>query len=79
MLMAREIERVPAEQPMFVSRLTIELMRPVGRIPLEVRSRLVRPGRRVQLVEASLWSGELEVAEGPAVLPACDHRSAGPS
>src|SRR5437879_12377711 len=58
MLLAREIERVPAEQPMFVSRLTIELMRPVGRIPLEVRSRLVRPGRRVQLVEASPW-GEI--------------------
>jgi len=67
MLMAREIERVPAEQPMFVSRLTIELMRPVGRIPLEVRSRLVRPGRRVQLVEASLWSGELEVARATAL------------
>ena len=62
MLMAREIERVPADQPMFVARLTIELMRPVGRIPLEVRSRMIRPGRRVQLVEASLWSGELEVA-----------------
>src|SRR5256886_10394605 len=67
MLMAREIERVPAEEPMLVSRLTIELMRPVGRIPLEVRSRMVRPGRRVQPVEASLWSGELEVARATAL------------
>ncbi len=62
MLMAREVERFPAEQEMFVSRLTVELMRPVGRTPLEVRARLVRPGRRVQLVEASLWNGDLEVA-----------------
>jgi hypothetical protein len=67
MLMAREIERVPAEQPMFVTRLTVELMRPVGRVPLEVRSRMVRPGRRVQLVEASLWNGELEVARATAL------------
>ncbi|GAC1475180.1 MAG: thioesterase family protein [Candidatus Dormibacteraceae bacterium] len=62
MLMAREIERFPAEQEMFVSRLTVELLRPVGRTPLAVRCRLVRPGRKVQLVEASLWNGEIEVA-----------------
>ena len=67
MLLAREIERVPSEQPMFVVRLTVELMRPVGRISLAVRSRVVRPGRRVQLVEASLWNGELEVARATAV------------
>jgi hypothetical protein len=67
MLLAREIESVPAEQPMFVARLTVELMRPVGRVPLAVRSRMVRPGRRVQLVEASLWNGELEVARATAV------------
>src|SRR5437879_11037260 len=37
MLMAREIERFPAEQPMFVTRITVELMRSVGRKPLAVR------------------------------------------
>ena len=62
MLMAREIERFPTDQDMFVSRLTVELLRPVGRTPLEVRSRLVRPGRKVQLVEASLWNDAQEVA-----------------
>ena len=62
MLMAREIERFPADVEMFVSRLTVELLRPVGRVPLKVRSRLIRPGRKVQLVEASLWNGEQEVA-----------------
>jgi hypothetical protein len=66
MLMAREIERFPAEQPMFVTRLTVELMRTVGRTPLAVRSRLVRPGRKVQLIEASLWNGEHEVARATA-------------
>jgi acyl-Coa thioesterase superfamily protein/acyl-CoA thioesterase superfamily protein len=67
MLMAREIERFPAAQEMMVTRLTVELMRPVGRIPLTVRCRLVRPGRKVQLVEASLWNGEQEVARATAV------------
>jgi len=66
MLMAREIERFPSEQPMFVARLTVELLRAVGRAPLAVRARMVRPGRRVQLVEASLWSGEQEVARATA-------------
>jgi hypothetical protein len=67
MLMARGIERVPAEQEMFVSRLTVELLRPVGRVPLEVKSRIVRPGRKVQLVEASLWNSEVEVARATAL------------
>lgn len=67
MLMAREIERYPSEQEMFVTRLTVELLRPVGRSPLAVRSRMVRPGRKVQLVEASLWNGEQEVARATAL------------
>jgi hypothetical protein len=67
MLMAREVERFPADQRMFITRLTVELMRAVGRTPLEVRSRLVRPGRKVQLVEASLWNGDQEVARATAL------------
>jgi hypothetical protein len=67
MLMARAVERTPAEQPMFVVRLTIELLRPVGRIPLTVKTRIVRPGKRVQLIEASLWNGEVEVARTTAL------------
>lgn len=67
MLMAREIERFPADQPMFVTRLTVDLLRPVGVGTLAVRSRLVRPGRKVQIVEASLWKGDQEVARSTAV------------
>ncbi|HSS60790.1 MAG TPA: acyl-CoA thioesterase domain-containing protein, partial [Candidatus Limnocylindrales bacterium] len=67
MLMARAIEAFPAEQEMLVARLTVELMRPVGRTPLEVRCRVVRPGRKVQLVEASLWNGDQEAARATAL------------
>ena len=67
MLMARAVEAVPADQPMLVVRMTVELMRPVGRTPLTVTSRLVRPGRKVQLVEASLRNAEHEVARMTAL------------
>ncbi len=67
MLMAREIERFQSDGDMFVTRLTVELLRPVGRTPLAVRCRLVRPGRKVQLVEASLWRDEDEVARATAL------------
>src|SRR6266581_8945222 len=67
MLLAREVERFPAEQAMFVTRLTVELLRPFGRVPVEVRSRIVRPGRKVQIVEASLWNGEQEVGRATAL------------
>jgi len=67
MLLARAIEAYPVEQPMFVARMTVELLRSVGRTPLTVRSRLVRPGRKVQVVESSLWSAEQEVARMTAV------------
>jgi hypothetical protein len=67
MLMAREIERFHSDEDMFVGRLTVELLRPAGREPLAVRCRLVRPGRKVQLVEASLWRDEQEVARATAL------------
>ncbi len=67
MLLAREVESVASDQSMFVTRMTIELLRPTGLTPLAVRSRIVRPGRKVQLVEASLWSSDIEVARATAM------------
>jgi hypothetical protein len=48
--------------PMFVSRITLELLRPVPLVPLELRVRCVRPGRKVQLIEASLHTEQHEIA-----------------
>jgi acyl-coenzyme A thioesterase PaaI-like protein len=61
-LLARAIERFEGGPAMFVSRLTVELLRPVPIAPLTVRTRALRPGKKVQLVEASLLTGETEVA-----------------
>jgi Acyl-CoA thioesterase N-terminal domain/Acyl-CoA thioesterase C-terminal domain len=61
-LMARAIERHEPGPASHVARLTIELLRPVPIAPLTVRTRTVRPGKKVQLVEASIVSDGTEVA-----------------
>ena len=61
-LLARALERHEAESAGQVARMTVELLRPVPLGPLTVRTRTIRPGRKVQLVEAGLFSGETEVA-----------------
>jgi hypothetical protein len=61
-LLARLIEHFAGGASMFVARLTVELLRPVPISPLAPRVRFTRPGRKVQLVEASLSSGDVEVA-----------------
>lgn len=61
-LLARLVERFEGGEAMFVARLTIELLRPVPISPLGSRVRFARPGRKVQLVEASLLHGDVEVA-----------------
>jgi Acyl-CoA thioesterase N-terminal domain/Acyl-CoA thioesterase C-terminal domain len=61
-LLARAIERHEPGPATHVARLTIELLRPVPLGPLEVRTRTLRPGKKVQLVEAALVVDGAEVA-----------------
>ncbi|MBI4258944.1 MAG: thioesterase family protein [Actinobacteria bacterium] len=49
-----------------VARFTLEVLRPVPLAPLRVEAGVVRPGRRVQLAEASLFDREGEVARATA-------------
>jgi hypothetical protein len=53
-LLAHAIERSDDGAAFVVVRMTVELLRPVPIAPLQVRTRLARPGKKVQLVEASL-------------------------
>jgi hypothetical protein len=53
-LLARAVERFDGGEHMIVVRVTVELMRPVPIAPLRLATRLARPGKKVQLVEASL-------------------------
>jgi hypothetical protein len=66
-LLARLTEDVEGAVPMQVVRLTIELLRPVPIAPLAAWTRVLRPGRKVQLIEASLWHNATEVARCTAL------------
>jgi hypothetical protein len=54
-LLARAIERCPTGGvDLDVTRMTVELLRPVPVAPLAVEAAVVRPGRKVQLLEATM-------------------------
>jgi hypothetical protein len=57
-LLGREIELLPEAGEFQVGRLSFEILRSVPIASLAVSARVVRPGRRVQLVEAELSDGE---------------------
>jgi Thioesterase-like superfamily len=61
-LLARTAEQVPMPSPMHPARFTLELLRPVPLAPLQATATVLRPGRKVQWVSASLHAGAVEVA-----------------
>jgi hypothetical protein len=64
----RAFEALPAAEGLAIVRVTYELLRPVPIAALQVQAEVVRPGRRVQLLEASLWSDEgVEVVRARAL------------
>lgn len=67
-LIGRAVEAVPTLTPMEVARLTVELFRVVPMVPLRTESRVVREGKRIQVVEASIFDpDDVELARGVAV------------
>lgn len=66
-LLSQATARFEGGNEMFVARVTIELLKPVPLIPLSVGLRMARPGRKVQLVEAVLAAGGIEVARALAL------------
>jgi len=66
-LLGRAIERVPGGEGFQVARVALEILRPVPIGTVRVEAELVRPGRSVQMIEASLVDEEgekLMVARG---------------
>jgi hypothetical protein len=53
-LLMRAFERLPAAEGLQIARVTYEFLRPVPLGELEVQAEVVRGGRRVQLLEASI-------------------------
>ena len=60
-LLAFAIEALPEAEGFQVGRITFEILRSVPIAPIRVQARVVRPGRRVQLLEAELSDAEGEV------------------
>ena len=60
-LLGRAIERCEPRAGLQLGRVTFEILRPVPLEPLEASARVVRPGRSVELLEASLSGPEGEV------------------
>lgn len=66
-LLAGIVERHEVDVPMLLSRTTFEFLRPIPCAPLSVRVRTLRPGKKVQLVEAVLEAGAVEVCRATAL------------
>jgi hypothetical protein len=62
MLTGRAIEALPSPVEMRIVRLTVEFLRPVPLAPLTVQVRQIRPGRRIQLLEAVVSGPDGEAA-----------------
>lgn len=60
-LLAHLVERVPSLTPMLTTRCFVDLARPIPMQPLRWRSDIVRQGKKLQIVRASLHAGEVEV------------------
>jgi hypothetical protein len=67
-LFARMAELAEHESGLQLARLTIDLCKPVPRVPLRLASRWLRRGRKLGLVEGVLLRGEEEITRASALL-----------
>jgi Thioesterase-like superfamily len=56
-LLGRELELLPEAEDFQVCRITFEILRSIPIGPVELAARIVRPGRRVQMLEGELRVG----------------------
>jgi Thioesterase-like superfamily len=66
-LVAWAAERIETREPMRIARLTLDLLRPVPVAPMQIRSDVVRQGRKIQLVSIGLVADGVEVVRASAL------------
>jgi len=71
-LLARALERCEPRAQMRLGRITIEILGPVPLAPLTAAARVVRPGRSVELLEATLTGPDGDVMRASAWRVAVD-------
>ncbi len=57
-LLARAIERHEPDDSLAIGRVLLDLLRPVPLAPLRISTATIRPGRRVQIVEATMTAAD---------------------
>jgi Thioesterase-like superfamily len=65
-LLVRALEELPADRPMLLARLTVEILGPVPVAELSVTAGVERPGRSVELIGAELSAAGRPVARARA-------------
>jgi hypothetical protein len=65
-LLGRAIERLGGRDDAQVARITLEILRPIPVAQLKIAARVVRPGKNVEFVSASLAHGSTEVVRAGA-------------
>jgi hypothetical protein len=67
-LLARAVEIAHGDPELQVSRLTVDLFRNAPMTPVRVLTERIRDGRRIRVVEATAYVGDLAAAKATAVL-----------
>jgi hypothetical protein len=67
-LAARAVEAEDHDPELRVVRLTVDMFRSPPMAPLDVSTRVVRDGRRVRVVDASIGAGGVELARGRSLM-----------
>ncbi|GAA1025017.1 MULTISPECIES: acyl-CoA thioesterase domain-containing protein [Amycolatopsis] len=75
--LARAAERAAGTGAFRPARWTVDLLRPAAFAPSAVRTEVVRRGRRLCLVEATLWQGETLVGKGSGLFLAAGSPAVG--
>lgn len=57
-LLARTIEQLRPDESMPIARITVDMLGAIPQGAIRTEARVVRPGKRVELVEASLWAND---------------------
>jgi hypothetical protein len=66
-LLATLIDTTPSLVPMQIARITTDLMRPVPLTPLTPEVRVIREGKKIQVITASLLADGIEVTRATAL------------
>jgi Thioesterase-like superfamily len=66
-LLMRAFERLPSADGLSLARVTYEFVRPAPIGPVSVEAEVVRPGRRVQLLEGAMLADGVEVVRARAL------------